>query len=130
MPLCFCLEPRINSYPFYGSRVSELEQENARLLAFTQNGSSGAHPKQHDGELVSEIEQLRAQLAAAKDRERELSAELAAKCNDATVKVETADNQLSLSSTSRTISNIPSPHRSGASLGLMVSPIFIDTHLN
>ena len=121
MPLCFRLEPRVNSCPFYGSRVTELELENARLLALTQNGNSGAHPKQSDTEPVSEIEQLRAQLVAAKDRERELNAELAAKSNDASIKVETADNQLALSSSSRTPSNIPSPHRSGAGLGLMVS---------
>lgn len=127
LPLCFRLEPRVNSCPFYGSRVTELELENARLLALTQNSNSGAHPKQRDPEPVSEIEQLRAQLVAAKDRERELSAELAAKSNDASIKVETADNQLSLSSSSRTVSNIPSPHRSGAGLGLMVSfPNFPD----
>ncbi|PFH52139.1 hypothetical protein AMATHDRAFT_140893 [Amanita thiersii Skay4041] len=103
-------------------RVAELEQENARLLSLTQSGNTSSHPKQPDGELVSEIDQLRAQLAAAQDRERELSAELASKSTSsvASVKVETADAHSSLSSPPRTLSAAPSPHRSGASLGLMV----------
>ena len=55
------------------SRVAELEQENARLQAIAQKSVS------HQGgsrELVSEIEQLRSQLAAAEQRERELSSQL------------------------------------------------------
>ncbi|KAF8479548.1 hypothetical protein DFH94DRAFT_845151, partial [Russula ochroleuca] len=53
-------------------RVAELEHENARLQALAQKIAS------HDGnsrELVSEIEQLRARLAAAEQRERELSSQ-------------------------------------------------------
>ncbi|KAK2463120.1 hypothetical protein APHAL10511_004775 [Amanita phalloides] len=101
-------------------RVAELEQENARLLALAQNGNAFSHPKQHDRELVSEMEQLRAQLAAAKDRERELSAELSAKSSDTSIKVETADSQLLMSASPRAVSNIPSSHRTGAGFGLMV----------
>ncbi|KAF8633338.1 hypothetical protein AX17_004510 [Amanita inopinata Kibby_2008] len=103
-------------------RVAELEQENARLLALTQNSSAGSPPIQSDHELVTEVEQLRAQLAAAQDRERELSVELATKSasSDAPIKVETADTQFSLSSPPRSSSVIPSQHKSGASLGLMV----------
>ena len=55
------------------SRVAELEQENARLQTLAQKSTS------HDGnsrEVVSEIEQLRARLAAAEQRERELSSQL------------------------------------------------------
>jgi hypothetical protein len=55
------------------SRVAELEQENARLQALAQKSVS------HQGgsrELVSEIEQLRSQLAAAEQRERELNSQL------------------------------------------------------
>ena len=55
------------------SRVAELEQENARLHALAQKSAS------RDGnsrELMSEVEQLRARLAAAEQRERELSSQL------------------------------------------------------
>ena len=55
------------------SRVTELEQENARLQALAQKSAS------HDGnsrELMSEVEQLRARLAAAEQRERDLSSQL------------------------------------------------------
>ncbi|KAF8622754.1 hypothetical protein AX15_006844 [Amanita polypyramis BW_CC] len=111
-------------FEYMENRVAELEQENARLLTLAQNGNSYSHPKQHGGELASEVEQLRAQLAAAKDRERELSAKLAKSASsDSSIKAEAVDNQLSLSSPARVASNtsnIPSPHRSGASLGLMV----------
>ena len=51
--------------PCPDSRVAELEQENARLLALAQGGGSKVE-SQH--ELLSEVEQLRAQLAAAQER--------------------------------------------------------------
>lgn len=54
-------------------RVAELEQENARLLALTQQTS--ASPKS-DENLMSEVEQLRSQLAALEERERMLAEEL------------------------------------------------------
>ncbi|GLB37728.1 putative bZIP transcription factor [Lyophyllum shimeji] len=103
-------------------RVAELEQENARLLALTQTGSSGASK---DSELASEVERLKAQLAAAKERERQLSAELISKSqqaaiasNPSNIKVEEAsDPQIPLSTASR--SSAPSATKSGASLGLM-----------
>jgi hypothetical protein len=102
------------------SRVAELEQENAALRALTQSGSSpSSHPKKahSNEELLSEIEQLRAQLEAAGERELELSAELErqAEAQHAAVKIEAAEPRP------------PSPvarapiHKPGASLGLMVS---------
>ncbi|KAF8070734.1 hypothetical protein FPV67DRAFT_1412709 [Lyophyllum atratum] len=106
-------------------RVAELEQENARLLALTQNGDSTPADASSDGELASEVEKLRAELAAAKERELRLSAELASKSqtaaavNPPAIKVEeVSDPQLPLSSSTR--SSAPSPHKSGASFGLMV----------
>ncbi|KAG6828256.1 hypothetical protein H0H92_008644 [Tricholoma furcatifolium] len=99
-------------------RVAQLEQDNARLLALTQNGSTAS--QSDDKELVSEIEALKTQLASAKERERHLTAELAKSKAVAlpVVKVEeTADTQLPLSPVRP--SQTP-PHKSGASLGLLV----------
>jgi hypothetical protein len=94
-------------------RVAELEQENARLLAITR------------GEIdpVSEVEQLRAQLAAAEQRSNELSAQLA--IQDSTpsgVKMESFEQSLpeSLPPSSRASPEPQPGHKSGASLGLMV----------
>ncbi|KAF4620826.1 hypothetical protein D9613_000870 [Agrocybe pediades] len=109
-------------------RVAELEQENARLLALTQNGNAGSAPHTTQPvELVSEVEALKAQLAAARERERSLSAQLASKSvsQDSQVKVEAMDSQFSLSSPPRiniSTSSVPSASasKSGASLGLMV----------
>jgi hypothetical protein len=97
-----------------------LEQENARLLALAQSGSSPSHPKiPSDHELISEIEQLRVQLATAKEREKELNAELALNAaRDVPVKVEALEPQFPSSPPRAT--TIQSPHKSGASLGLMV----------
>lgn len=100
-------------------RVAELEQENARLLALTQSGNpASAVPPQVDNGLISEVEQLRAQLAAAEKRERELSAQLAIKAvpRDPPIKVEASEVSLPLSSAPRSTA----PLKSGASLGLMV----------
>ncbi|KDR75673.1 hypothetical protein GALMADRAFT_46548, partial [Galerina marginata CBS 339.88] len=103
-------------------RVAELEQENARLLALTRSGTSVSAPQTapSDTILVSEVEILKAQLAAARERERSLSAQLASTsvARDVPVKVEATEPQFSLSSPSR--SNVSSAHKSGASLGLMV----------
>ncbi|KAG5728815.1 hypothetical protein E4T56_gene14084 [Termitomyces sp. T112] len=95
-------------------RVAELEQENARLLALTQNGSQTSTVSR-DQELLSQIEDLKAQLASAKEKERRLTAELESKENvsSAIGVEETADSQLPLSTRS-------SATKSGASLGLMV----------
>ncbi|KAF7296098.1 BZIP domain-containing protein [Mycena kentingensis (nom. inval.)] len=101
-------------------RVAELEQENARLLAFAsghmpppmKNGSTDA--------LVSEIELLRAQLMAAEERERELNAELKAKgaSHDVPpVKLEPSEPSFLVPSSS---SRALAPHKSAASFGLMV----------
>ncbi|KAG6920203.1 hypothetical protein DXG01_004972 [Tephrocybe rancida] len=105
-------------------RVAELEQENARLLALTQSGSSGnasqTSSTPSDNVLLTQIEELNKQLAAAKERERELTTELAKSKVSAppAIKVEeTADLQLPLSPVR---SSATSPHKSGASLGLMV----------
>jgi Rad3-related DNA helicase len=105
------------------SRVAELEQENAALRALAQNGSSGSHPKKgrSEDELLSEIEQLRDQLAAAGERELELSAELErqAESRHAAIKLEAAEPHFP-PSMSRT-APVSSPHKPAASLGLMVS---------
>ncbi|KAF8653333.1 hypothetical protein AX16_004033 [Volvariella volvacea WC 439] len=105
-------------------RVAELEQENARLLALTQNGNSPSPDRDQESPLVNEVEQLRAQLAAAKEREQQLNAELAAKASvpssASPIKVESQEPSFSLSSASRSASSIPAPYKSGASLGLMV----------
>lgn len=114
------------------SRVAELEQENRRLLALTrlQNAvvSSSASLASSDNMLVSEVESLKAKLAAAEERERTLSAELVSKAvsSPAPVKVE----DLSVESGAQ-LSPHPRPtvipaaaaqgHKSSASLGLMVS---------
>lgn len=110
---------------FFPRRVAELEQENKRLLALSQNGSTSAlsDPTPH-----SEVELLKAQLAAAQERERSLSAQLvASQHNQPLVKLEASDSdpQLSLlssllSSPARSTIAVPSAHKSSASLGLMV----------
>ena len=105
--------------PLPSRRVAELEEENARLLALTQSGNhASVVPPQSGNGLLSEVEQLRAQLAAAEKRERELSAQLAIKsvpC-DPPIKVETSEVSLPLPSAPRSTA----PLKSGASLGLMV----------
>lgn len=113
--LPFPLPIVLQSHQLIFSRVAELENENARLLALAQNPQ--------DNNLVSEVEQLKAELAAARNRELELSAQLATRASpslsqEPPVKVEASDN-FSLSSPART-SNVPSPNKTGASLGLMV----------
>lgn len=122
-----CMEVYVTPSPLSSSlltitsflrRVAELEQENARLLALSS--SLTATQPQKDIELVSEVQQLRAQLAALKERERTLSAQLAS--SNPVVKVE--DTEPSLSSSSRSSSTtVSSAHKSGASLGLMASSI-------
>ncbi|KAJ6593466.1 hypothetical protein B0H19DRAFT_1090437 [Mycena capillaripes] len=104
-------------------RVAELEQENARLLAITKGASpsTAAARKKPDSSdaLVSEVEQLRAQLRAAEERERELNAELTAKSASSDVppvKIEPSEPSFPLSPAPR----LQSPHKSAASLGLMV----------
>src|SRR6266404_9648917 len=71
------------------SRVAELEQDNARLQALAHKSVS-----QHGNsrELISEIEQLRAQLVAAEQRERELSSQLSKR--PLNVKTELSDPRL------------------------------------
>jgi hypothetical protein len=122
----FCYPCFILIYP-YLSRVAELEQENARLLAIAKGGtpSAPAPGKKTDSDdaLVSEIEQLRAQLRAAEERERELNAELTAKSASRDVppvKIEPSEPSFPLSPTPR----LQSPHKSAASLGLMVCNFF------
>ncbi|KAI0919323.1 hypothetical protein AcV5_002274 [Taiwanofungus camphoratus] len=102
-------------------RVQELEQENARLLALTQQGGAPQQDEGHD-ELQSQVEQLRAQLAAVQARERELAEQLQHKSSARTpsspVKTEAPEPQLPAV---RSV-NAQSVHRekSAASLGLMV----------
>jgi len=104
-------------------RVAELEQENAALRALTQKGNNTSpHPKKgrSDEDLLAEIEELRAQLAAAGERELELSAELErqAESGQAAIKTENSDPQFPPSPIPRTA--LLPLHKSGASLGLMV----------
>ena len=100
-------------------RVAELEQENARLLALSS--SLTATQPQKDIELVSEVQQLREQLAALKERERTLSAQLAS--SNPVVKIEDTEPSLSSASPRSTSTTVSSAHKSGASLGLMASAI-------
>lgn len=91
-------------------------------MVLAQNGSVSAPQQvQSDKELVSEVEQLKAELAAAKERERTLNAQLATKATarDVPIKVEATEPHFSFSSTPRP--PVTSAHKSGASLGLMVS---------
>lgn len=90
-----------------------------------------------DDKLVSEVEILKAQLAAAEERERTLSAELAshqrkAVSSPAPVKVEELSlepgTQLSLHPRSTVVPSAQS-HKSSASLGLMVSFTSISIYL-
>ncbi|KAK7036424.1 hypothetical protein VNI00_011621 [Paramarasmius palmivorus] len=108
------------------ARVQELEQENARLLALTQHGISHSLPSaKSDPELRSEVENLRAQLAAAREREHQLAAELSAKASstpqESPVKVESVEPSFSSAQSSPRFPSSTTPNKSSAaSLGLMV----------
>lgn len=94
-------------------RVAELEQENARLLALAKSGSQ---PPADTG-LASEVELLRAQLAAAQKRERELSAKLdSAPAAAPVVKLESTESFIPASPRSSSCG----PNKTAASFGLMV----------
>jgi hypothetical protein len=100
------------------SRVAELEQENARLQALTQKSAS------HNGdsrELMSEVEQLRARLAAAEQRERELSSQLSKR--PMAVKTELIEPRLPTSPVRHPAfpAQLKSSDKTSASLGLLVS---------
>ncbi|KAJ2911417.1 hypothetical protein MD484_g8997, partial [Candolleomyces efflorescens] len=102
-------------------RVAELEQENARLLALTQSGSSPQPTP--DPALMSEVELLRAQLAAAEERERELAAKLvstASSVQEVPVKLEAAESYVPPASPPSRSLSVPSANKTAASLGLMV----------
>lgn len=73
-------------------------------------------PEAPKEELVSEVEQLRAQLAAAEARERELNEQLSRKSEEPT-KEPTPEPELPLAPR---VAPSQSLHKSGASLGLMV----------
>lgn len=104
-------------------RVAELEQENARLLALTQSGTRTSHPSPvvPEAALLSEVEQLKAQLAAAKERERELAAKLilSSTQENVTIKQEASESYVPALPSSRAVS-VPSANKTAASLGLMV----------
>ncbi|GBE80885.1 hypothetical protein SCP_0306050 [Sparassis crispa] len=102
-------------------RVAELEQENARLLALTQNASISEQQEDVRGGLQSEVEQLRNQLAAVQQRERDLAAQFEsheASPRASSVKMESSEPQLPARSAS--VQSVHKGERSGASLGLMV----------
>jgi len=99
------------------SRVAELEQENARLHAIAQKSAS------QDGnarELMSEIEQLRARLAAAEQRERELSSQLSTR--PLAVKTELSEPRLPTSPVRHPVfpAQLKSSDKTSASLSLLV----------
>jgi hypothetical protein len=109
--------------------VAELEQENARLLALANGGRSSSGPPP-ESEAISAVEKLRAQLAAAEERERELSAELARKSavhDHPQPKVEPVEPTSPLSRSNPAQSQ---PHKSAASLGLMVCLSLGEIHFN
>ena len=100
------------------SRVTELEQENARLQALAQKSAS------RDGnacELMSEIEQLRARLAAAEQRERDLSSQLFKR--PTAVKAELSEPRLPTSPVRNSAfpAHLKSSDKTSASLSLLVS---------
>jgi len=100
------------------SRVAELEQENTRLQALAQKSAS------HDGnshELMSEVEQLRARLAAAEQRERELSSQLSKR--PMPVKTELSEPRLTTSPSRHPAfpAQLKSSDKTSASLSLLVS---------
>lgn len=95
----------------------ELEQENARLLSLAQHGGKQSQQPAPQEKLLSEVEKLRAQLAAAEARERELNDQLSQKEATPVVKPESTEPELHL------IPRAPSSqaiHKGGASIGLMV----------
>ncbi|KAH6913921.1 hypothetical protein BKA70DRAFT_1369330 [Coprinopsis sp. MPI-PUGE-AT-0042] len=100
-------------------RVAELEQENARLLALAE---SGGQPPRQESSLASEVEILRAQLAAAEKREKELSEKLNSRVNgeDVSVKVESMDAFIPTAPSSSRSSPASCSNKSSASFGLMV----------
>ncbi|KAG7091136.1 hypothetical protein E1B28_010190 [Marasmius oreades] len=107
-------------------RVLELEQENARLLALTQSDNLHSLPNtsttSSDPQLLCEIENLKAELAAARDRERQLMVELSSKSShhsNSTVKVESSDEFNSSLASSPRVQPVKGTS-SAASLGLMV----------
>lgn len=111
------------------SRVAELEQENARLQALAHKSSS------HDGsqrELMSEIEQLRARLAAAEQRERELNSRLSKR--PLAVKTELSEPHLPTSPVRHPAfpAQLKSSDKTSASLSLLVSLAsrFPELHVN
>ncbi|KAI0644895.1 hypothetical protein C8Q79DRAFT_911879 [Trametes meyenii] len=105
-------------------RVAELEQENARLMALAQQQQPTQAQTQTpavDPSLLSEVEQLRRQLAETQQRERELAAKLSSVPAEEVparkaegVKVEAVEPQLPVSLRAH------KGERSGASFGLMV----------
>jgi hypothetical protein len=101
------------------SRVAELEQENARLQTLAQKSTP-----HHDGssrDLISEVEQLRARLAAAEQRERELNSQLS-KC-PMPVKTELSEPRLPTSPVRHQAfpSQLKPSDKTSASLSLLVS---------
>ncbi|KAF9268564.1 hypothetical protein L218DRAFT_517114 [Marasmius fiardii PR-910] len=108
------------------ARVLELEQENARLLALTQTGNSHSLPNtstpSSDSQLLCEIETLKAELVAARDREHQLMTSLSSKSSQdsaSTVKVELSDESNSSSLASSPRLQPVKGTSSAASLGLM-----------
>jgi hypothetical protein len=105
-------------------RVGELEEENARLLALAQSANPTNNQPATADSASSEVEKLKAQLAAAQERERELCAQIAATSTAAPALVKSEASELllpPLPSPPRSIfPSASSAIKSGTGLGLMV----------
>jgi hypothetical protein len=114
-----CAPLRASPPNFRSRRVAELEQENARLQTLAQLGVV-AHDEQH---MLSEIDNLRAQLAAAEQRERELSTQLSRR--SPTIKREVPETRVPASPARAPAvplsQSLQLPGRSSTSLSLLVS---------
>lgn len=117
-----------SSFSSTSSRVVELERENARLLALTGQTTQCA-TSTDPSDPISEIDSLKSQLEALKQREAALSAQLALQAQtrvkeesyeDSSYLLEELPRPSSASSSSSSNSN-QSQSKSAASLGLMVA---------
>ena len=105
-------------FQLYYRRVAELERENARLREVAEGVSSSSPAPSHDS---SELDLLRMQLAASRQREADLVHKLEVLKHE-TNKIKTEASEPSLSDGASSGSNSPTtvPGLPGASLGLMV----------
>jgi hypothetical protein len=98
--------------------VAQLEEENSRLQALADKGGSEYRKTTPDEELLQQVEQLQAKLAAAEERERQIKATLLKNGGtpEAEVKMETDESVYPSKGSLRS-----NPKTGSASLGFMVS---------